>query len=77
MDNDFPLAASRDSTYLRSFECSCQLYKSSLQRRVDRLISHPCSFFFLPFFKNHIVTLSNMIKTIMHFSLGSILSLCN
>lgn len=43
MDNDFPLAASYDSTYLRSFECSCQLYKSSLQRR-NHLISHPYSF---------------------------------
>lgn len=42
MDNDFPLAASYDSTYLRSFECSCQLYKSSLQRR-NHLISHPYS----------------------------------
>lgn len=65
MDNDFPLAASYDSTYLRSFECSCQLYKSRLRRR-NHLISHPYSF-----------TLSNMIKTIMHFSLGSVLSLCN
>lgn len=73
MDNDFPLAASYDSTYLRSFECSCQLYRSSLQRR-SHFISHPLRLF--PF-SNHVVTLSNMIKTIMHFSLGSILSLCN
>ena len=63
-----------DSTYLRSFECSCQLYKSSLQRRNHFNFSPLDSLF--PF-KNHIVTLSNMIKTIMHFSLGSILSLCN
>lgn len=73
MDNDFPLAASDDSTYLRSFECSCQLYKSSLQRR-NHFISHPLLLFH---FYNHVVTLSNMIKTIMHFSLGSILSMCN
>lgn len=54
-----------DSTYLRSSECSCQLDRPSLQRR-NHSISNPCYPSF-SLFKNHIVTLSNMIKTIMHF----------
>lgn len=40
MDNDFPLAASRDSTHLRSLERSRRLRQSIPQRR-DRLVSHP------------------------------------
>lgn len=43
-DSDFPLAASHDSTYMRSFECSCQLYKSTSRP----LHSSPCSVLFSP-----------------------------
>lgn len=50
MDNDFPLAASFDCTYLRSSECSCRLYKSSLQRR-SRFNFSPILLF--PFEKSH------------------------
>lgn len=53
MDDDFPLAASLFFFYqrlhliLRSYEWSCQLYKSSLQCR-NHFISH--SFLFFPLF---------------------------
>lgn len=43
-DSDFPLAASHDSTYVRSFECSCQLYKSTSRPRRPS----PCSALFSP-----------------------------
>lgn len=53
----------------------CRPYKSGLNRRRNRLVSHACSF--SPLKSHHILTLSNMIKTIMHFSMGSILLPCN
>lgn len=75
MDNDFPtgcLSQLHLSEVIWMF--LCRPYKSGLNRRRNRLVSHACSF--SPS-KNHILTLSNMIKTIMHFSMGSILLPCN
>lgn len=72
---NFPLAASDDSTFLRSLNVQTKKTKKKICNAAAAEFLYTLSPFF-SLFKNPIVTLSNMIKTIMHFSLGSIYCHC-